>query len=219
MVGGVSDSGGAMGRTAIDAALKQMRARAAELQGGAAPAEASASSFEGVVKDAVRGIDQEAKSADELHVRALKGELDFHEVTSQIPHEVHVAVPRNVRVPQIDWPPIRGFRYSETSFRAGVDEHTIDATRVKIYSPAKTVADCFKFRNSIGTDVAIEALREFLRQSPQKTEALLRHARVDRVERVIGLEDAGVAVTAAAAAASGSGLEGRALRKASVPSR
>lgn len=73
-----------MGRTAIDAALKQMRARAAELQGGAAPAEASPSSFGNVVKDAVRGVDQDAKATDDLHVRALKGELDFHEITSQL---------------------------------------------------------------------------------------------------------------------------------------
>jgi predicted transcriptional regulator of viral defense system len=67
----------------------------------------------------------------------------------------------------------------------GVEEHVIDGTKVRMTTPAKTVADCFTFRNPIGTDVAIEALREFLRQSPQKTEALLRHARVDRVERVI----------------------------------
>lgn len=73
-----------MGRTAIDAALKQMRSRAQELQGGTAPAEASSSSFGNAVKDAVRGVDQEAKVGDDLHVRALKGELDFHEVTSQL---------------------------------------------------------------------------------------------------------------------------------------
>ena len=84
MVGGISDSGGAMGRTAIDAALKQMRSRAQELQGNAAPTETSSPSFDNVVKNAVRDVDQEAKAADDLHVRALKGELDFHEVTSQL---------------------------------------------------------------------------------------------------------------------------------------
>lgn len=91
MVGGIQNGGG-MGRAAIDAALKQMRARASELQGGAAAAEAlpssSASSpgpsFANAVQDSIRDVDQENKAMDELHVRALKGELDFHEVTSQL---------------------------------------------------------------------------------------------------------------------------------------
>ena len=84
MVGGISDSGGGIGRTAIDAALKQMRARAQDLQGAGASAGTPSTSFGNVVQDSVRGLDLEAKAADKLHVQALKGELDFHEVTSQL---------------------------------------------------------------------------------------------------------------------------------------
>ena len=119
-------------------------------------------------------------------VICLVSALAYHEVTSQIPHEVHVAIPREVRVPRIDWPPIRGFRFSAPSFRAGIEKHTIDTTEVKIYSPAKTVADCFKFRNTVGIDVAVEGLRLTLergRATPADIEAATR---VCRVERVVG---------------------------------
>jgi predicted transcriptional regulator of viral defense system len=119
-------------------------------------------------------------------VICLVSALAYHEITSQIPHEVHVAVPREVRVPRIDWPPIRGFRFSEPSFRAGVKEHTIDGTEVKIYSPAKTVADCFKFRSTVGIDVAVEALRLTLERGKAVPADIEAFARVCRVEKVVG---------------------------------
>jgi predicted transcriptional regulator of viral defense system len=119
-------------------------------------------------------------------VICLVSALAYHEVTTQIPHEVHVAVPRDVRVPRIDWPPIRGFRFSEASFHAGIVNHRIDATEVKIYSAAKTVADCFKFRSTTGIDVAVEALRLTLERGKAAPADIERYARVCRVERVVG---------------------------------
>ncbi len=119
-------------------------------------------------------------------VICLVSALAYHEVTSQIPHEVHVALPRDVRVPRIDWPPIRGFRFSEASFHAGIEVHEIDATEVKIYSPAKTVADCFKFRSTVGSDVAVEALRLTLERGKAVPADIEVFARVCRVEKVVG---------------------------------
>jgi predicted transcriptional regulator of viral defense system len=118
-------------------------------------------------------------------VICLLSALRFHRLTTQNPYEIWVAVPSKAWRPAGMATGIRFVHVSQRHLDDGVEEHLIDGTKVRMTNPAKTVADCFKFRNSIGTDVAIEALREFLRQSPQKTEALLRHARVDRVERVI----------------------------------
>ena len=118
-------------------------------------------------------------------VICLLSALRFHRLTTQNPYEVWVAVPSKAWRPVGTAAGLRLVHVSKRHLDDGVEEHVIDGTKVRMTNPAKTVADCFKFRNSIGTDVAIEALREFLRQSPQKTEALLRHARVDRVERVI----------------------------------
>ena len=84
MVDGVSSGGGGIGRASIDAALKQMRARAQELKEQPVQTEAPATSFADTVKEGVRGVDQEVKAADDLHVRALKGDLDFHEISSQL---------------------------------------------------------------------------------------------------------------------------------------
>ena len=88
-------------------------------------------------------------------------------------------------MPQIDWPPVRGFRFSEASYRAGVEEHRVDGVEVSVYSAAKTVADCFKFRNTIGSKVAVEGLRLALEQRRAKPAEIERYSRVCRVERVI----------------------------------
>ena len=119
-------------------------------------------------------------------VICLISALAYHDITTQIPHEVYVAVPREVNVPRIDWPPVRGFRFSKASYSAGVDRHPIDGVSVPIYSAAKSVADCFKFRNTIGTDVAVEALRLALERRRAKPGEIEVFARLCRVERVVG---------------------------------
>jgi len=118
-------------------------------------------------------------------VICLISALVFHEITTQIPHEVHVAVPRGVNVPRIDWPPVRGFRFSEASYSSGIEMHLIDDVTVSIYSAAKTVADCFKFRNTVGMDVAVEALRLALERGHAKPAEIEKFSQVCRVERVV----------------------------------
>lgn len=111
--------------------------------------------------------------------------LYFHQLTTQIPHEVYLALPKDSEKPRIQYPPTRFFWISPEPFKAGIEIHTIDNVEVKVYSVAKTIADCFKFRNKIGMDVALEALREGLSQKRCTPEQILRFARIDRVERIM----------------------------------
>ena len=118
-------------------------------------------------------------------VVCLVSALAFHDLTTQIPHEVYLAVPRDAEPPRIDFPPVRVFRVTQTAFEEGVETHTIDGVRVRVYSREKTLADCFKHRNSVGLDTAVEALRRYREQGRVNVDALMRAARACRVERVI----------------------------------
>lgn len=118
-------------------------------------------------------------------VVCLLSALRFHRLTTQNPFEVWVAIPPNAWRPAGGGVPIRFIHVARSHLADGVEHHRIEGTKVAITTPAKTVADCFKFRNRIGTDVAIEALREFVQRHPGKIDSLLRHAKIDRVERVI----------------------------------
>ena len=118
-------------------------------------------------------------------VVCLISALSFHEITTEVPHEVHIALPRGTDKPTLDYPPIRVFHFSGPALTEGVDEHTIDAVPVKIYNAPKTVADAFKFRNKIGTDVAIEALKLCLLRSKASPAELMHYARICRVDRVM----------------------------------
>ncbi len=118
-------------------------------------------------------------------VICLISALAFHELTTQIPHQVDIAVPRGTKQPRLEFPPIRVFRFSEPMFQAGIETHRVDDVQVRVYSPAKTVADCFKFRNRIGIDVAVEALRLCRERKAAGVNELLEYARLCRVERVI----------------------------------
>jgi predicted transcriptional regulator of viral defense system len=118
-------------------------------------------------------------------VICLISALAFHEITTEIPHEVSIALPRTVKKPRLDYPPLRVFWFSGEALTEGIEKRKIDGVMVRIYGPEKTVADCFKFRNRIGLDVAIEALklcREGRGSTPRK---LLHYARICRVERII----------------------------------
>jgi len=96
-------------------------------------------------------------------VVCLISALSFHEITTQIPHELWITVPRDTWRPKIDNPPLHYTVMNKKTYSFGIQEVDINGVLVKIYTPAKTVADCFKFRNKVGLDVAIEALREVLR--------------------------------------------------------
>lgn len=118
-------------------------------------------------------------------VICLVSALAHHEITTQIPHSVSVAVPRESRQPSLDYPPLSVHRFSDLAFRAGIEESQIDGVPVKIYSPEKTLADCFKFRNKLGMDVVLEALKLYKARKQFDLEGLLKYAKVCRVEKVM----------------------------------
>jgi predicted transcriptional regulator of viral defense system len=119
-------------------------------------------------------------------VVCLISALARHGLTTQVPHTIDLALPSHAQVPKIESVPIRVFWYPKPSFSAGIDTVTIDHVPVRVYSPEKTIADCFKYRNKIGLDIAIEALRTY-RQRRRKPDfrELSRFAQVDRVEKVM----------------------------------
>jgi predicted transcriptional regulator of viral defense system len=92
-------------------------------------------------------------------VVCLLSALRFHNIGTQMPHEVWLAIDRNASRPRVDYPPLRIMRFSGQALTEGVEVHNIEEVKVKVYSPAKTVVDCFKYRNKTGLDVALEALR------------------------------------------------------------
>ena len=118
-------------------------------------------------------------------VVCLISALYFHRLTTQIPHEVYMALPKDSEKPRIQYPPTRFFWISPEPFKAGIEKHILDNVDVKVYGLAKTIADCFKFRNKIGMDVALESLREGIGQKRCTPEDILRFARINRVERIM----------------------------------
>jgi predicted transcriptional regulator of viral defense system len=118
-------------------------------------------------------------------VICLISALAYHEITTQIPHEVSMAVPRDSRVPSLDFPPIQVHKFSNAAYKSGIETHQIDKVPVKVYSPEKTLADCFKFRNKIGKDVALEALKLYKTQKQFNLGELLKYARICRVENLM----------------------------------
>ena len=111
--------------------------------------------------------------------------LAFHRLTTQVPHAVEVALPRTARVPRLDHPPIKVFRFSSESLNAGVETHVLDGVSIRVYCREKTLADVFKYRNKVGVDVALEALRAYRSQQKPDFQAVLKYARICRVENVI----------------------------------
>ena len=118
-------------------------------------------------------------------VICLISALAFHELTTQIPHEVHVALPRGAQEPRLDHPPIKTYRFTGEAFTEGVETHELDGVSGRIYSPEKTLADCFKFRNKVGLDTAVEAVRFYRERRSIKVDDLMRYAGICRVKKII----------------------------------
>jgi predicted transcriptional regulator of viral defense system len=115
----------------------------------------------------------------------LLSALRFHNLTTQAPFEVWMAIPEKAWHPKLDYPPLRIFRFSGKALDEGVEAHVIDRVKVKVFNPAKTVADCFKYRNKVGPDVALEALRDCWRERKATMEELSRYAKICRVANVM----------------------------------
>lgn len=118
-------------------------------------------------------------------VVALISALSFHEMTTQNPFEVWLAIDRKARRPSIDYPPVRWIYLSNLAEAEGMEEHRLDGVEVKIFNPARTVADCFKYRNKIGIDVALEALRKGWETRRFTMDELVHYAKVCRVGNVM----------------------------------
>jgi len=115
----------------------------------------------------------------------LLSALRFHDLTTQSPFEVWLAIPNKARAPKMDYPPLRIVRFSGEALTVGVEDHVIDGVPVRVTSVARTVADCFKFRNKIGLDVALEALQEAWRAKRVSMDELWHYATLCRVTNVV----------------------------------
>lgn len=115
-------------------------------------------------------------------VLCLLSALKFHELTTQNPFEVWLAIERNRRIPKVETVPVRVFRFSENVYEAGIEIHKIEGVEVKVYSAAKTIADCFRYQGTVGFDVAIEALREAWKERKVTMDELYHFAGVRNIK-------------------------------------
>ena len=118
-------------------------------------------------------------------VVCLLSALRFHGLTTQAPFEVWLAIDNKAIAPKLDYPPLRIVRFSGAALTEGVEAHVVDGVTVRVTGVAKTIADCFKYRNKIGLDVALEALREAWREKRMTSDDLWRYAKVCRVANVM----------------------------------
>jgi predicted transcriptional regulator of viral defense system len=153
---------------------------------------------EGVLENPERGLYVLADAEPSLHqslveackrvphgVVCLLSALQFHGLTTQAPFEVWLAIAESARQPKVHHPPLRVVRFSGPALTSSVEDHLIQGVPMKVYSTAKTVADCFKYRNKIGLDVALEALRDCWRWRKATMDELYHAAQVCRVARII----------------------------------
>jgi len=153
---------------------------------------------EGLVERQVRGVYALARHAPTAEhtlaqvakrvpaaVFCLLTALRFHGLTTQSPSEVWIALPEKARKPRLDYPRLRVARFSGAALTEGIETHRLEGVELRVYSAAKTVADCFKYRNKVGIDVAVEALRDFSRRHRGGATELARFARACRVTRVM----------------------------------
>ncbi len=118
-------------------------------------------------------------------VICLISALAFHQMTTQIPHAVYLAIGANDQAPTLRYPPLRLFWYSKEIHESGVNETEMDGATVRIYSSEKTLADCFKFRNKIGIDVCVEALNLYRRRGRMRLDLIEQYAKLCRVQSVM----------------------------------
>ncbi len=116
-------------------------------------------------------------------VICLISALAFYDLTTQIPYAIYIALPQEIRAPRLKYPPLNIVWLSTKAYAAGIEEKVLDTGTIRIYSMEKTIADCFKFRNKVGDDATIEALRDYRRKFRPRIDKLLEYARINRVEK------------------------------------
>ncbi len=118
-------------------------------------------------------------------VICLLSALAFHEATNEIPQHVHIAIPMKTRANRIQYPPVKFYRFDDKAWEAGIIEYKIEEHKIRVYCLAKTIADCFKFRNKIGMDVSRSALKTAITEKNIKPNEIMRYAKVCRVDNII----------------------------------
>ncbi|MBB72047.1 MAG: transcriptional regulator [Legionellales bacterium] len=118
-------------------------------------------------------------------VVCLTSALSFHELTTQIPRQISIAIPRGTRPPVLDFPPIEVHSYSAGAYQSGIEEHMLDNVAVKVYSAEKTLVDCIKFRNKLGMDIVLEAIKIYGQHKKVNYDKLIEYAEVCRVKKII----------------------------------
>jgi predicted transcriptional regulator of viral defense system len=111
--------------------------------------------------------------------------LSFHQATDEIPSSIDVAIPRGTHENKINFPPVKYYRFAHDAWDAGIENYKMDGHTVKIYSLAKTIADCFKFRNRIGINVAREALKIAITEKKAKPTEIYKYAKICRVDKIV----------------------------------
>jgi len=118
-------------------------------------------------------------------VICLISALAFHEATNEIPRRVDIAIPRSSRSYKITYPPVMFYRFTKEAWEAGIEKHKTGGHTIRVYSLAKTIADCFKFRNKIGVNIAREALKTAITEKGVKPKEIMQYAKVCRVHNII----------------------------------
>ena len=118
-------------------------------------------------------------------VICLVSALAFYEMTTQVPYRIYIAVKKHSWAPRVDYPPVRIMWYGDKAYSSGVETPIVDGVEIRIYSPEKTLADCFKYRNKIGLDTAIEALKLYRDRRRIKIDEVFRFARICRVDKIM----------------------------------
>ncbi|GAB6273091.1 MAG: type IV toxin-antitoxin system AbiEi family antitoxin domain-containing protein [Smithella sp.] len=118
-------------------------------------------------------------------VICLISALSFHELTTEIPHEIWIAVERKAHKPRVKYPPVRAMFFTGACFNEGIEVHRIMEQDVRIYNAPKTVIDCFRWRNAVGTDVALDAARVYLKRRDASPSRLMDYAKLCKVEKLV----------------------------------
>jgi len=118
-------------------------------------------------------------------VICLISALAFHELTTEIPHEIWLAVERKAHKPKVKYPPVRAMYFSGACFHEGIEVHRIMEQDVHIYNAPKTVIDCFRWRNDVGIDVALDAARTYLKRRDASPSRLMEYAKLCKVEKLV----------------------------------
>lgn len=140
----------------------------------------SLSDTPGIESDLVRVMLQNSKG-----VICLISALSFYEVTDEIPRQVNIAIRKGMRANKIVFPPVKYYKFDPKQWETGIIEEKIEGHKIRIYSLAKTIADCFKFRNRIGMDVAMKSLKIAVNEKKINPLEILKYAKICRVERII----------------------------------